>query len=156
MAIMKGGIILHLVVIWIFPFTTIAASFILTRVSSIGVWICSVVFHSFAWPQDVGKARSIVRTLFVNHCDWVDVSIVRGRCFGRHRNCFRANRALDKLLWNWSEMRRPYVVYMEDNMAISPGDFVPYWFRTYKYRNLCQCHLLGPPPKRLASFRRIV
>ena len=69
--------------------------------------IGSVASHSFVWPQDVGKAKSIVRTLFANHCDWVDVLIVRGRCFGYHRNCFRANSVLENLLWNRSKMRRP-------------------------------------------------
>ena len=54
--------------------------------------IGSVAFHSFAWPQDFGKTKSIVRKLFADHCDWVDVLIVRGRRFDYHRNCFRANR----------------------------------------------------------------
>ena len=42
----------------------------------------SVAFHSFAWPRSIREARSIARTLFINHCAWVDVLIVRGRCFG--------------------------------------------------------------------------
>ena len=106
--------------------------------------ISSAAFHSFVWPQDVGKAKSIVRTLFVNHFDWVDVLIIRGRFFGYHRKCFRANRVLENLLWNWSKMRRPYVAYQEGNMAISNCDPVPGWFvQECVYEDFCQCHVLG-------------
>ena len=105
----------------------------------------SVAFHSFAWPQNVGKAKSIVRTLFANQCDWADVLIVRGRCFDHRRNCFRANRALEHLIWNWSKMRRPYVVY-QDGYADAPSgcDPVPGWLtHACVYKDLRQCHLLG-------------
>ena len=51
----------------------------------------NVVFHSFKWPKDRRKAKRIARTLFANHCDWADVLIVRGRCFGFHRSCHHSN-----------------------------------------------------------------
>ena len=106
--------------------------------------IDSVAFHYFGWPQNVGKAKSIVRTLFANHCGWVDVLIVRGRRFDSHRNCFRANKVLDNLLWNWSMMRRPYVVYQEGGVAIDCCDLVPGWLTLEcVYRDFCQCQLLG-------------
>ena len=70
--------------------------------------------------------------------------IVRGRCFNSHRNCFRANIALGNLLWNWSKMRRPYVVYQEGDVIDGCWDFVPGWFtREGVYRDLCRCNLLG-------------
>ena len=71
--------------------------------------------------------------------------IVRGRCFGHHKNCFRANRVSENLLWNWSKMRRPYVVYQDRNAEIlSGGDLVPGWLtQGCVYTNLCQCHLVG-------------
>ena len=87
----------------------------------------SVAFHSFAWPRNVKEAKGIARTLFIDHCDWVDVLIVRGRCFSSNTVCFRANRVLADLLWNWSKMRRPYVVYGEGNGGIGDCDFVPAW-----------------------------
>ena len=119
--------------------------------------IGSVAFHSFAWPQNVGKAKSIVRTLFANHCDWADVLIVLGLCFGHHRNCFRANRVLEDLLWNLSKIRRPYVLYQEDKMATSPGDPVPKWFISdCIYLESLPVLLVRSLPQRLASFRRIV
>ena len=107
--------------------------------------IGSVAFHSFVWPQNVGKAKSIVRTLFANHCDLIDVLIVRGRCFGDHRNCFRANRVLENLVWNWSKMRRPYVLYRDRNAEIRNGcDPIPGWLtQECDYKNLCQCRLVG-------------
>ena len=41
----------------------------------------SVAFHSSAWPTlDVKVATSIARTLWINHCSWADVLVVRGRC----------------------------------------------------------------------------
>ena len=92
----------------------------------------------------LAKAKSIVRTLFANHCVWADVLIVRERCFDSHRNCFRANIALENLLWNCSKMRRPYVVYQEGDVATNNCDPVPDWpARECVYRDFCQCHLLG-------------
>ena len=38
----------------------------------------SVAFHSFAWPRHVKEAKGIARMLYANHCNWVDVLIVRG------------------------------------------------------------------------------
>ena len=87
----------------------------------------SVAFHSFVWPRNVKEAKGIVRTLFLNHCNWVDVLIVRGRCFSSYGVCFRANRALENLLWNWFRMQRPYVVYREWYDGIGNGDLVPSW-----------------------------
>ena len=72
-----------------------------------------VSFHSFAWPRNVGKAKRIVRALFSNHCNWVGVLIMRGRCFSSQEICFRANRTLENLMWNWSKMQRLYLVYQE-------------------------------------------
>ena len=66
--------------------------------------------------------------MFANHGDWADVLIVRGRCFGYQRNCFRgANSVLENLLWNWSKMRRPYVVYQEGKLATNDCDPVLGW-----------------------------
>ena len=104
----------------------------------------SVAFHSFVWPRNVGKAKSINRTLFTNHCDWADVLIVRGRCFSSNKVCFRASRLLDSLLWDWSSTRRPYVVYREGNAAIGDCDPVPAWLnRECVHKDFCQCHLVG-------------
>ena len=105
----------------------------------------SAASHSFALPQNGGKAKGIVRTFFANHCDWADVLIDRGRCFGHHKSCFRAKRALENSLWNRSKMRRPYVVY-QDRSAETPSgcDPVPGWLtQECVYKNLCQCHLVG-------------
>lgn len=100
--------------------------------------IDSVAFHSFVWPQDVGKGKRIVRTLFANHCDWADMLIVRGRCCGNHRNCFCANSVLEDLLWNWSKMRRPYVVYQEGKTATSDCDPIPGWLtQECVYKDFC-------------------
>ena len=104
----------------------------------------SVAFHSFVWLRNVGKAKGIARTLFTNHCDWACVLIVRGRCFSSSKVCFRANRALEKLLWNWSSMRRPYVVYQEGNEAIGNCDLVLAWLsHVCVHKGFCQCHLVG-------------
>ena len=104
----------------------------------------SAVFHSFVWPRNVKEAKGIVRTLFTNHCNWVDVFIVRGRCYSSSKVCFRANRVLEHVLWNWSKMRRPYVVYRGGNGGIGSGDFVPSWFaKECVHRSCCQCKLVG-------------
>ena len=105
----------------------------------------SVAFHSFVWPKNVKEAKGIARTLFTNHCDWVDVLIVRGRCFSSSKVSFRANRVSDNLLWNWPSMRRPYVVYTEGEHGTRYVDPVPAWLkRECAYPDLCLCHLLGP------------
>ena len=57
--------------------------------------IDSVAFQSFAWPRTARGAKSIVRALLSNHCKWSDTLIVRGRCFGVHKSCWSANRALE-------------------------------------------------------------
>ena len=59
--------------------------------------ICSVACHSFSWPRKVREAKGIARTLFSNRCNWADVLVVRGRCFGSRDVCFRPNRALQNL-----------------------------------------------------------
>ena len=71
--------------------------------------------------------------------------IVRGRCFSTHKFCFRANRVLENLLWNWSKMRRPYVVYRGGNDGTGDCDLVPAWL-THEcvYKGFCQCNLVGP------------
>ena len=107
-----------------------------------------VAFHSFAWPRNVKEVKGIVRTLLINHCNWADVLVVRGRRFSSNKVCFRANRVLDNLLWNWSKMRRPYVVYREGNEGIGDGVFVPAWFtHACVHRDFCRCHLVGSRPQ---------
>ena len=71
--------------------------------------------------------------------------IVRERCFSDHRNCSRANRVLENLLWNWSKMRRLYMVYQDTNAEVPSGrDLLPGWFtQECVYKNLCQCQLVG-------------
>ena len=106
--------------------------------------IDNVAFHSFAWPRGVKEAKGIARTLFTNQCNWADVLIVHGRCFSSSKVCFRANRMLEDLLWNWSKMRRPYVVYREGNDGIGDCDPVPAWLaHECVHRDFCQCHLVG-------------
>ena len=39
----------------------------------------SAAFHSFVWPRDPTEAKNIAHTLFINHCGWADVLVVRGR-----------------------------------------------------------------------------
>ena len=83
--------------------------------------------------------------MYATHCDWVDVLIVRGRCFRSSKISLRANRALENLLWNWSSMRRPYVVFTGGRSGIRYVDPIPAWLeRERVYHHLCQCHLLGP------------
>ena len=69
--------------------------------------------------------------------------VVRGRCFGIPSNCFRANRVLEYLLWSWSKMRRPYVLYQEGKLANSNCDFVPGWLtQECVYKDVCKCNVL--------------
>ena len=79
--------------------------------------IGSAAFHSFVWPRNVKEAKGIARTLFTNHCNWVDVLIVRGRCSSSNKVWFRASMVLQNLLWNLSNMRRPYVVHIRKGMV---------------------------------------
>lgn len=67
----------------------------------------SVAFHSSAWPRSTREARGITRTLFTNHCNWVGMLIVRGRCFGSHIFCLRTHMLLEHLLWNWASAGPP-------------------------------------------------
>lgn len=55
-------------------------------------------FHSFVGPRKVRQAKSIMRTLFVSHCQWVGVLFVRGRCFNWHGFRLAASRVLETLL----------------------------------------------------------
>lgn len=104
----------------------------------------SVAFHSFAWPCNVKEAKGIACTLFINPCNLADVLIVRGRCFSSNKVCFRANRALETLLWNWSKMRRPYVVYKGGNDGVGDGDPALAWLiHECVHKGFCQCHLVG-------------
>ena len=104
----------------------------------------SVAFHSFAWPRNAREAKSIVRTLFTNYCKWPDVLVVRGRCFSTNKVCFRASRVLKNLLWNLSQMGRPYVVYREGSEGIGGGDPMPSWLlRECVYKDFCQCKLVS-------------
>ena len=107
--------------------------------------IDSLVFHSFVWPRNVKEAKGIVVTLFINHCDWVDVLIVRGRCFSSSKLSFRADRVLESLLLNWSKMQWPCVVYQEGSGGIVGSDFLPAWLtRECVHKDVCQCRLVGP------------
>ena len=104
----------------------------------------SVAFHSFAWPRSTQEARGIARTLFTNHCNWADVLIVRGRCFGSNHCCHWANRILENLLWNWACVGRPYVVYNEGGEVSGGGGVVPKWLEgNCTYPDFCQCKLVG-------------
>ena len=52
---------------------------------------------------------------------------------------------LEDLLWNWSIMRRSYVVYTEGKHGIRYADIALAWLkRGCVYLDLCQCHLIGP------------
>ena len=107
-------------------------------------------FHSFVWPRGPKQAKSIARTLYANHFNWADILIVRGRCFSDHHACFRANRVLENLLWNWDKLKRPYLVYQEGNQTT--GDPVPRWFdKTCGYNQFCQCNFVG----RINSLGRV-
>ena len=86
----------------------------------------------------------MVRTLFANHCDWADVLIVHGRRFGHHRCYYHANIVLENLFWNWSKLKRPYVVYQENKVPYHKRDIVPQWFnKGFVYPDFCQCHVVG-------------
>ena len=105
----------------------------------------SVAFHSFKWPKDGRKAKSIVRTLSANYCNWADVLIVRGRCF-RYTDGYTANRVLENLLWQWNGLKRPFVVYQQERIKYHRRDILPRWmvgdYTLRTHRNFCQCHLV--------------
>ena len=104
----------------------------------------SVAFLSFVWSRNGKEAKGISRTLFTNHCGWADILNVLSRCFSSNKVCYRANRVLDNLLWNWSKMQRLYVVYQEGNDGIIGSDLVPPWLtRECVHRDFCQCHLVS-------------
>ena len=88
----------------------------------------SVVSQSFVWPCRIKEAKGIARILFANHCNLAAVLIVFGRCFSSNNVCFRANRALEDLLWKCSKMGRPYIAFCDGNDGIGGGDPVPGWF----------------------------
>lgn len=70
--------------------------------------------------------------------------VVRGRCFGPSTYCLRANGILEDLLWNWTCVGRPYLVYKEGGEASGGGDVVPKWFEgNCAYYGVCQCNLVG-------------
>ena len=113
----------------------------------------SVAFQSSVWPRSTKEAKGIARTLFINRCNWADVLIVRGRCFRSHRGRFRANRVLENLLWNWSKVERPYVVYKEGNEGICGGDPVPGWLEDWcVYKELCLCNVVGKDKRGEARY----
>lgn len=61
------------------------------------VRLCSahgVAFHGFVWPLVAWEAGSIMRTLFIDHCSWVDVLFVRGGRFCSHSSFHASNRVL--------------------------------------------------------------
>lgn len=91
---------------------------------------CSVddaEFHHFIWPRCATDAESIMGTLFVNHCKWYGLLIVRGRCVCSHTNCLTANRVLDNLLRHRHRTGRPYVIYKEDGEGTGGRDPAPKW-----------------------------
>ena len=73
--------------------------------------------------------------------------IVRGRCFGHHDSYYRANVVLENLLWQWNELKRPFVVYQEERVPYHRRDVIPRWLITdwhlQTHRNFCQCHSVG-------------
>ena len=94
------------------------------------VWWCSfdsVAFRSFVWPRDSRMAEHIVRTLRGNHCQWVDVFVVRGRCPGIRKNCARPSRILDDQLRSWIEATRPFILHMEGHGDCRGGNGLPEW-----------------------------
>ena len=51
---------------------------------------------------------------------------------------------LENLLWNWSKMVRPYVVYQEGSEGICDGNPVPSWLLgECVYKDFCQCNLVS-------------
>ena len=106
-----------------------------------------VVVRLFLWPTfDVKKAKSVVRILCTNHCQWVDVLIIRGRRWSSQPSYFRSNRVLGNLLWHWQDQGRPLIVYTEDSEAIGGGDLAFGWLMGYGCcvgRDVCQCNWVG-------------
>lgn len=109
----------------------------------------SVAFQSFAWPRNTREARGIARSLYASHCRWADVLIVRGRCSSKHKVCFRANRVLESLFWNWSQLGRPYLVYTEGfgpsvRHGMGSEGPIPNWLNRWcVHKDFCQCHMIG-------------
>ena len=90
----------------------------LTYISSGGVQLIVRHFIRLFNPHEVRKAKSIARTLWINHFSWVDVLVVRGRCVCSHNSYFRSSRVLEHLRWNLDKIKRPYMVYKEGSEGI--------------------------------------
>lgn len=115
----------------------------------------SAAFHSCVWPRSGRMAKSIVRAMRTNHCKWMDILAIRGRCFGGRKVCAKSNQILD-FLWSWVCERRPFILYREghDNhlgpphwAEICSGGPVPDWLNECygedEYDDYCQWNLLG-------------
>ena len=107
----------------------------------------NVPFHSFVWPTfDLSKAKYIARTIWINHCGWANICVIRGRRWCSHRSYFKSNRVLENLLWHWCDTGRPSVVYKEGDEEIGGGDPVPAWLNCNVYcvrDSFCQCNWVG-------------
>ena len=106
----------------------------------------SIISHSFAWPTfDAKKVKSIARTLWTNHCHWVDVLVIHGRCWCSNNCCLRSNRVFENLLWHWNDERRPWVVYKEGSASTGGGEPIPAWLDDgyCVCDDFCQCNLVG-------------
>ena len=107
--------------------------------------IGGVAFQGSAWPRIAKKCKSIVRTLFANHCQWADVLVVRGRCFCSHSSCHAGNRILENLLWHWNTLGRPFIVYKEGSTHTGGGTPVPKWLEGSRCycSDFYQCNLVS-------------
>ena len=86
----------------------------------------NVAFHSLARPTvELRKAKFIARTLWINHCRWAGILIVRGRRLSSHTIYLRSNRVLEIVLWHCEKKGRPFVVYKEGNGTICGEYAVP-------------------------------
>ena len=104
----------------------------------------SVAVHSFVGARNTTEAKGSARTLFIDRCNCASVLILHGLCFSSNNVCFGASRVLENMVWNLSNMERPYLVYKEGDVGIGGGEPVLNWFEDWcAYRELCQCHLVG-------------
>ena len=93
----------------------------------------------------VGRScKSIARTLWTNHCQWVGLLLVRGRCWSSRERYFRDTRVLENLLYYSETEGRSFAVCKEGIEATGGGDPVPAWFDSFCVcGDFCQCNLVG-------------
>ena len=108
-------------------------------------------------PVMLGRPNPLDAQFAFNHCHWVDLLVVRGRCSCSHKKRFRYNRAFEGLFWHWAEFVRPLVPHKEGNddgiddvpwwLHIVDGDPVPAWLDSRHclcnafLDPFCQCNL---------------